>query len=134
MKRVVRLMLYTCLVTLVVAAMPLEALAQYEAEDKKPVVDPFKVLIQPKERVKKVVYTPKPRPKGPPPIPPLVLKITAIAGEAPNFVAVIQYKGQDFIVEKGWKPDDKNFLVRNIYADKMEVFYSKDKSVKTFFF
>jgi len=104
--------------------------------DRKPVLDPFKVLIVPKKPVAPpVVHTPVVRSNpGPPPIPPLQVSLTAIAGEDPDFVAVIQYKGSDYIVEKGWEAPDKSFLVRTIYADKVEVFYNKDKSVKTFFY
>lgn len=105
-------------------------------EYEKPVVDPFKILIVPKKPPAPPVIT-RPNvsaPSGPPPVPPLVMKITAVAGEDPNFVAVIEYKGADYIIEKGWEAPDKNFKVRGIYADKLEVFYSKDQSVKTFFF
>ena len=35
-------------------------------------------------------------------------KVNAIAGDAPNFVAVLEYKGQTYIVQKGTNvPDDK---------------------------
>lgn len=105
-------------------------------EYEKPVVDPFKILIVPKKPPAPPVISRPPvtAQSGPPPVPPLVLKITAVAGEDPNFVAVIEYKGADYIIEKGWEAPDKNFKVRGIYADKLEVFYSKDQSVKTFFF
>ena len=103
-------------------------------ENDKPILDPFKILVVRKTKATKKVYRPTPRRKGPPPIPPLVLKVTAVAGEAPDYVAVIQYKGKDYIVEKGFKPPDKNFLVRTIYQDKIEVFYSKDKTIKSFYF
>ena len=137
MKRIVKTVATGLFLAVLLTSIPLEAIAQgLEAgDDKKPVLDPFKVLIKPKKKKRPpVIHRPITRPSGPPPVPPLVLKVTAIAGEDPNFVAVIQYKGSDHIVEKSWQSPDKNFLVRNIYADKVEVFYSKDKSVKTFFF
>ena len=116
-------------------SVPENLFAQLESEERKPVLDPFKVLIKKKKKKRRpVIHRPIVRRSGPPPVPPLVLKVSAIAGESPNYVAVIQYKGADHIIEKGWQSPDKNFLVRNIYGDKVEVFYSKDKSVKTFFF
>ena len=112
-------------------------MAQYEREEsKKPVLDPFKVLIKRKKKRRRPVVR-KPvvkRKKRPPPVPPLRLRVTAIAGENPNYVAVIKYKNNDHIVEKGWESPDNLFKVRNIYADKVEVYYSKAKSVKSFFF
>lgn len=140
MNRTMKLVATGCFLAVLLTALPLEAIAQgVEAgdnPDQKPVLDPFKVLIKPKKKPRPpVVHRPTVTQNvGPPPVPPLVIKISAIAGEDPNFVAVIQYKNQDFIVEKGWESQDKNFLVRSISADKIEVFYSKDKSVKTFFF
>lgn len=118
---------------------PCELLAQLEASDggsKMPILDPFKVLIQPKKKAvaPRISRPTVQRNQGPPPVPALVVKVTAIAGEDPDYVAIIKYKGADFIVEKDWKSKDGAFKVRNVYADRLEVFYSKDKTVKTFLF
>ena len=130
-----RCLMFSLLAVLFVTSIPDSLYAQLEAEGRKPVLDPFKVLIKKKKKKRRpVIHRPVVRRTGPPPVPALRLKVSAIAGESPNYVAVIQYKGADHIIEKGWQSPDKNFLVRNIYGDKVEVFYSKDKSVKTFFF
>ena len=138
MKTSLEVLSVALLIVFSLTVLPLEAIAMgLEASDEqKPHVDPFKVLIKeekkvrsrPVRKIQPVVKT------GPPPVPPLRLKLTAIAGEHPNFVAVISYKNQDHIVEKGWESPDNVFKVRNIFADKVEVFYSRAKSVKTFFF
>ena len=122
------------------AAFPASLPAQdLEAGDggRKPALDPFKVLIKPKKRprpIRPIRVNRAPVRQGPPPVPPLNLKVTAIAGEPPDYVAIIQYKGKDYIVEKGYQSTDKKFLVRNVYKDRVEVFYELDKSVKTFSF
>lgn len=127
------------IVMLACTFVPSELFAQLEASDKggkMPVLDPFKVLIKPKVKPKapRVRRPNVQRNQGPPPIPALVIKVTAVAGEAPDFVAIIKYKGADYIVEKDFKSKDGVFKVRNVYADRLEVFYSKDKTVKTFLF
>jgi hypothetical protein len=124
---------------LFLTAIPEDLFAQLEASDsgKQPVLDPFKVLIKPPKKPKPAPRVSRPtvrRNPGPPPVPPLVIKVTAIAGEEPNFVAVIKYKGGDYIVEPGQESEDGVFKVRQIYPDRIEVFYSKDKSVKSFTF
>jgi len=126
------------IIALVYTAVPLEVFAQLEASDsaKMPVIDPFKVLIKPKKK-KQAPRVRRPtvqRRQGPPATPPLVIKVSAIAGEAPDFVAVIKYKGQDYIVETGDEGPEGMFKVRKVYANKLEVYYSKDKTVKTFMF
>jgi len=127
------------IVMLVCTFVPSELFAQLEASDKAgkmPILDPFKVLIKPKVKpAPRVRQRPTvQRNQGPPPVPALVIKVTAVAGEDPDYVAIIKYKGADYIVEKGYESKDKVFKVRSVYADRLEVFYSKDKSVKTFLF
>ena len=103
--------------------------------ENKPIHDPFKVLIQkPKpHRDKHFIVTPPP-PSPRPQIPPLNLKVTAIAGEGDKYVAVIRHKGSDFIVEKNWEEENGLFKVKRVTADKVEVFYSKTKKQQVFFF
>ena len=103
----------------------------------RPVLDPFRVLIQPPP--------PPPPPTRParvtapvaqaaPTVPPLQLQLNAVAGQDPNFVAIIRYQNSTYIVERGFTSRDGQFTVRNIYADKIEVFYKADSSVQTFSF
>jgi hypothetical protein len=127
------------IVMLACTFVPCDLFAQLEASDsgsKMPILDPFKVLIEPKKAavVPRISRPTVQTNQGPPPVPALVVKVTAIAGEDPDFVAIIQYQGADYIVEKNWESQDNAFKVRNVYADRLEVFYSKDKSVKTFLF
>ena len=117
---------------------PVAGFAQYGTmeikEEREPVRDPFKVLIEPEKRVvkSKVIHPDLNPPPAPPSIPPLIIKVTAIAGEAPNFVAVIKYKGNGYIVESGDKGPDNSFKVRKIYENRIEVYYSKDRALHTF--
>ena len=106
-----------------------------EQVDNKPVHDPFKILLQkPKPpRDPHHIVTPPP-PPPPPRIPPLNLKVTAIAGEGDKYVAVIRHKGSDFIVENNWEEENGLFKVKRVTADKVEVFYSKTKKQQVFFF
>ena len=106
-----------------------------EQVDNKPVHDPFKVLIKkPKPPKPDNNVTPPPPPPYKPVIPPLQLKVTAIAGEGNKYVAVIRHKGSDFIVEKNWEEENGLFKVKRVTADKVEVFYSKTKKQQVFFF
>lgn len=99
----------------------------------KPALDPFRVLIVKAQPVRKQrTYVPKVR--AAPVIPQLKLKVLAVAGEAPDFVAVINYKGQEEIVEKGYEPADKAFKVRSISSDKVEVYHTATQSLKEFHF
>lgn len=103
--------------------------------ENKPVRDPFKVLIEkPKPQKPQNVYIPDPPRVKRQVIPPLNLKVTAIAGEGDKYVAVIRHKGSDFIVEKNWEEENGLFKVKRVTADKVEVFYSKTKKQQVFFF
>jgi hypothetical protein len=97
----------------------------------RPVIDPFRALIEPKvEAPLPVLSQPAAIPVAaaaapPPPAPPVQFKVNAVAGEHPHYVAVIEYEGQTYIVQKDTKvPDDNNvaFDVRNVTSEKVEVF------------
>ena len=63
----------------------------------RPVIDPFKALIEPKQEapaVTPVVPAIAAAPPPPPPIPPVNFKVNAVAGDHPNYVAVIEFEGQ----------------------------------------
>ena len=106
-----------------------------EGSDARPVSDPFKCLIKkPKPPKPDNTYTPPPPPPLKTAIPPLQLKVTAIAGEDDKYVAVIRHEGKDFIVENEWEEEHGLFKVKSVTADKVEVFYSKTKKRQSFFF
>lgn len=124
---------------LLLVACPVELIAQYSSSDKiskEPHRDPFKVLVKPEKRIidnDNVRFEVTPLPKAPK-IPQLVINVTAIAGKPSHYVGIIKHKGKSYIVEDGSEPGDKSFRVRKIYSDKIEVFYNKDKTIKTFLF
>lgn len=94
-------------------------LADYSDPNKLPKRDPFLILIKPPPMpfapIKPVTSSAPP----PPPAPkPAQFKVNAIAGEAPQFVAVLSYKGKDYIAEPGWEPPDKAFVVKKIGPGK----------------
>lgn len=98
-----------------------------------PVYDPFKVLIEkPKPEKPAVPYPPTPPTPRPVAPPPLRLKVHAITGEGRLYVAMINYGGDDHIVEQGWQSKDGNVIVRSISADKVEVYHRRAKSLETF--
>ncbi len=123
------------LVLMVFVFLPATILAFDETTDNRPTHDPFKVLVKkprkpvPPRPIQPQVEYPKPQV-----VPPLNLKVNAIAGKDGNFVAVIQYKGSDYIVEKGWESEDRNFRVMAINKDGVEVHYSKAKARRNFVF
>lgn len=123
----------------VFAATPVDLIAQGHSSNnisQEPARDPFKVLIKPPRRpqppgpINPDVNPVKPQPK----VPKLVINVTAIAGKPPHYVSIIKHKGKSYIVEDGSEPGDKSFKVRKIYSDKIEVFYNRDKTIKTFLF
>lgn len=97
----------------------------------RPTVDPFKALIEPKADptpVTPVAPVINVAPPPPPPIPPVNFKVNAVAGDHPNYVAVIEYENQTYIVQKDTKvPDDQNpvFDVKEVTAEKVVVFDRK---------
>lgn len=97
----------------------------------RPTIDPFKALIEPKADlqpvtpVAPVINAPPPLP---PPIPPVNFKVNAVAGDHPNYVAVIEFENQTYIVQKDTKvPDEQNpaFDVKEVTAEKVVVFDRK---------
>jgi hypothetical protein len=102
---------------------------------KRPSLDPFKALVEPKpEPVPVVPVNPaiNAPPPPPPPAPPVNFKVNAVAGEHPNYVAVIEFEGQTFIVQAGTKvPDDQSpvFEVKLVTAEKVEVFDRKTNRI-----
>jgi hypothetical protein len=119
---------------------PVALFAQFESSEnsssKEPLHDPFKVLIQPRKTIVEPAPIPPDRPNFnlPKPVPALVINVTAIAGKPSKYVGIIKYEGNAYIVEEGFEPADRSFKVRKIYEDRIEVFYSRDKSIKTFLF
>lgn len=97
----------------------------------RPTLDPFKALIEPKvdaPAVTPVAPVINVAPPPPPPIPPVNFKVNAVAGDHPNYVAVIEYEGQTYIVQKDTKvPDEQNpaFDVKEVTAEKVVVFDRK---------
>lgn len=97
----------------------------------RPTIDPFKALIEPKvdaPAVTPVAPVINVAPPPPPPIPPVNFKVNAVAGDHPNYVAVIEYEGQTYIVQKDTKvPDEQNpaFDVKEVTAEKVVVFDRK---------
>lgn len=103
------------------------------ASGAKPALDPFRVLIVKAQPVRQQrTYVPKVR--AAPVIPQLKLQVLAVAGEAPDFVAVVKYKDKEEIIEKGYEPPDKSFKVRAIHSDKLEVYHTATQSLKEFHF
>jgi hypothetical protein len=102
---------------------------------KRPYLDPFKALIEPK------VEAPPPTitiptlgntpPPPPPVLPPVQFKVNAVAGEHPAYVAVIEYEGQTYIVQAGTKVPDENpaFEVKSVTAEKVEVYDKKTQRI-----
>lgn len=103
-----------------------------DPEGAKPAIDPFRALIvpeKPKQPIQQVTPVMR-RPSGPPPPPPPVnFQVVAIAGEDPNYVAVIDYKGSTHIVQPGSKVppdgDSVDFEVKNVTSEKVEVYDPK---------
>lgn len=97
----------------------------------RPVIDPFKALIEPPKQeqpVTPIVPAISAPPPPPPPIPPVNFKVNAVAGDHPNYVAVIEFEGQTYIVQKDTKvPDEQNpaFDVKEVTAEKVVVFDRK---------
>jgi hypothetical protein len=97
----------------------------------RPSLDPFKALIEQKvEQPAPTAITPVIAPPAPPPppIPPVNFKVNAVAGDHPNYVAVIEFEGQTYIVQKGTKvPEEGNaaFEVKEVTAEKVTVFDMK---------
>lgn len=96
----------------------------------RPALDPFKALIEPKPEpvpVTTQIPTIQASAPPPPPIPPVNFKVNAVAGDSPNFVAVIEFEGQTYIVQAGTKVPEENpaFEVKTVTSDKVEVFDRK---------
>jgi len=115
------------------------ALAQEDfSPDAKPSRDPFVVLI---EKPKPKRRPTKPTAFRPPPptrkrIPPLVIKISALISSGDETMAVIEYKGADYVVGKGWDGTDedgfdKRFKVVDVEDDKVIVFDKEAKQRRT---
>lgn len=118
--------------------MPTRVAAQDYSPDQKPSLDPFVILIE------------KPKPPAPPKqatvfrppaptvrqIPPLVVSINALISSGDEYMAVIEYKGNDYVVGKGWdgtgeKEFDGRFKVVEIEDDKITVFDTVAKQRRT---
>ncbi len=113
----------TLLAALVIAifmsANPLLAQLGSDDPDRKPALDPFQVLIKPKAPPPQIIPTNVTAPpSAPPPPPPIQFSVKAIAGESPNYVAVLNYNGNDYIAEEGWESEDKAFVVKQIGPNK----------------
>lgn len=110
---------------------PLEAGGDESNPDRKPGLDVFRVLIKPEAPPPPIIQpSVSAPPPAPPPPPPLQFSVKAIAGEAPHYVAVLNYNGNDYIAEEGWESDDHAFVVKRIGPDKsgqviVEVFNKK---------
>ncbi|PCJ20059.1 MAG: hypothetical protein COB02_05530 [Candidatus Cloacimonadota bacterium] len=91
----------------------------------KPYFDFFRKLIQPKPKKKrKQVKRRQSIKKSAPTIPPLGIKILGITGEEGSRVAIINYKGDQALVEEG---DSKPgiYKVIQIYEDKVVFMHIK---------
>ena len=112
--------------------------AAQDAAGGKPSLDPFLTLIEKKRRTapakKPTVFRP------PPPtvqrIPPLVVKMSTVISSGDEHMAVIEYKGQDFVVGKGWDGAgedgfDGRFRVVDVDTDKIVVYDTKAKQRRT---
>jgi hypothetical protein len=87
--------------------------------DRKPSLDVFRVLIKQETPPPPIIQpTLSSSPAPPPPPPPLQFSVKAIAGEAPHYVAVLNYNNNDFIVEEGWESEDNAFTVKKIGPNK----------------
>lgn len=101
----------------------------------KPTVDPFRALIVPKKPpAPPVVRAPTVKPVSgpPPPPPPVSFNVVAIAGEEPDYVAVVEYKKDTYIVQPGAKvpaDDQVDFEVKSVSSDKVEVYDPKAKRI-----
>lgn len=101
------------------AAAPAAAPADESSPDRLPGIDVFRVLIKPEAPPPPVIApTISSAPAPPPPPPPLQFSVKAIAGEAPHYVAVLTYNGNDYIAEEGWESDDHAFVVKRIGPNK----------------
>jgi hypothetical protein len=104
----------------------------------KPSLDPFLTLI---EKKRKAPPPKKPTVFRPPPptvarIPPLVVKMSTVISSGEEHMAVIEYKGQDYVVGKGWdgageKDFDGRFRVVDVDIDKIVVYDTKAKQRRT---
>lgn len=104
----------------------------------KPSLDPFLTLIEKPER-----KAPPKQPtvfRPPPPtverIPPLVVKMSTVISSGDEHMAVIEYKGQDYVVGKGWDGSgesdfDGRFRVVDVDTDKLVVYDTKAKQRRT---
>lgn len=118
-----------------VAASPPAADAAPDPNVKRPALDPFKALVEPSpppapitSLVPKVSATAPPAPA----IPPVNFVVSAIAGEHPNYMAVIDYEGQSYIVQVGQKVPDEPphaFEVKAVTDKKVEVFDLKTNRI-----
>lgn len=127
--------------TLLVLGLP-KAQAQVEAGGKaqKPALDPFVVLVEkpkPKRPVARPTVRRPSRPQAPR-VPPLTIKIQTIIGAGDENLAVIEYKGNELIVGKGWPEGDepppgwdKRFKVVEVSGEKMIVYDQLAKQRKT---
>lgn len=117
------------------------AQAEEPSADSKPALDPFVVLIEPPKKppppAPPRVITPSAPSK--PQIEPLNIKYTAMIAGGDERLAVIEYKGNDYIVGKQWPPDDlvdgnfdKRFKVLEVHEDRLIVFDNKAKQRRTF--
>jgi hypothetical protein len=108
-------------------------------EATKPALDPFVVLItkpKPKRRPSKPTTF---RPSAPsrPRIPPLIIKISTVISAGDESMAVIDYNGQEYIVNKGWDGSeeqgnfDGRFKVVEVEEDHIVVFDKKAKQRRT---
>ncbi len=130
--------LFRLVLALGLAAGSVRAQAEYDP-DAKPALDPFVVLIAPPPppAPPPVQTTFQPQVQAAPQVPPLVLKIQTIIGAGDDNLAVIDYKGAEYIVGKGWEGADesnfdKRFKVVEVESDKMIVYDGHTKQRRTF--
>lgn len=93
----------------------------------RPGLDPFRALISPPE-VPTPIPSSAPSARPPPPVrqpdPPVQFRVEAIAGEKGNYLAVIEYGGQSYIVGPGEKvPSDGPAVmeVRAVTEERVDV-------------
>jgi len=110
--------------------------------DTRPATDPFVVLLEPPARPAPPAPPPDvvtlPRPAPPPP--PLMIELLGFVqdGDSGEALAVIEYRGREYVVGDGWSgdPDDSRFdgrfRVVEVGREHLEVYDSRTQARKTF--
>lgn len=99
----------------------------------RPGLDPFRALVQPPEEPPVIpVHTPVPVPtvRPPPPPVPVAFKVEAIAGDPGQYMAVLEYGGQTYIVSPGMRLPESGptqLEVKDVSSERVVVY---DFSVK----